>query len=92
MYPTVFNEEGLKWFKNHGPIGARDVKRGQCERRCDLCGGYGLRELGRYCTKECLLSGCASFDWDNPTPNPRLFVHFRDELVKKVKDWVEVHK
>ncbi len=198
MYPTVFNEEGLEWFKKHEPIGARDidmmeelksrgidayfsacltltlpkgdnaredviyavdvddkiyqyiasttktpvvrlthdvdewtrhhpkVREKMAERLLENyrhakavvttrlhaflpCLAFetpvllvrvendqyrydGLRELGRYCTKECLLSGCASFDWENPTPNPRLFVHFRDELVKKVKDWVEVHK
>lgn len=52
----------------------------------------GLKEFGRYCTRAKFLCGCVDFDFDNPTPNPRLFVHFRDQLIKKVKDWVEAHE
>lgn len=52
----------------------------------------GLNELVRNCSKEELLAGRASFNFDEPSPNSNLYVPLRENLIKVVTNWVKIIK
>lgn len=53
------------------------------------CRFAGLMELANHCSKDELLHGETSYDFDHPPENPKMYIPIRENLIKIMTDWVD---